>query len=102
MDPHTTSELASGMAHDSHICCKNFEFISIKGLAPAFARGYDPNLCHGDPKHVAHNEHTLGTVSHGSILEFTYPKGLVASLTASHGQASYSRNQRSMARNKLA
>ena len=73
MTPCTTGELAGGMAHGGHIYRKNYEFISIKGLAPVTACGYDPNLYHRDPRHVARSGHTLGTTSGGSILEFTYP-----------------------------
>jgi hypothetical protein len=102
MAPRTAGELAGGMAHDGHIHRKNYEFISTKGLAPAPAYSYDPNLCHGDPGRVACSEHTLRTASGGSILEFTYPEGPVPSSTAGHGQASESGNQRSTARNKLA
>ena len=85
MSPRTTGGLAGGMVHDGHICRKNYEFISIKGPAPATARGYDPNLHHRDPGHVAHSGHALGTTSGGSILEFTYLEGLVPSLTTGRG-----------------
>ena len=101
MAPRTTGELAGGMAHDGHILCKNYEFISIKGPTPVSVRVYDTNLCHRNPGHVARSGHTLETASDGSILEFTYPKGLVPSPTAGCGQASRSRNQRSTAHNKL-
>jgi len=73
------------MAHGGHIRRKNYEFISIKGPAPTSAHGYDPNLCHKNPRHVARSGHTLGTVSDGSILEFTYPEVPVPSLTTGHG-----------------
>jgi len=92
MAPRTASELVGGMAHDNHIRRKNYEFISIIGLAPATARSYDPNLYHRDPGHVARSGHTLETASGGSVLEFTYPKGPVPSLTAGSGQASHSGN----------
>jgi hypothetical protein len=98
----TAGGLASGMALGGHIRRKNYEFTSIKGPAPTTTHGYDPNLCHRDPGHVAHSGHTLRTAFSGSILEFTYLEGLVSSLTAGRGQASRSGNQRSMARNKLA
>ena len=88
MAPRTAGELASGMAHSSHIHRKNYEFISIKGPTPVTARGYDPNLCHRDLGHVARSGHTLGTTFGGSILEFTYPEGPVPSLTIDHGQSS--------------
>jgi hypothetical protein len=52
--------------------------------------------------HVAHSRHTLETISDGSILEFTYPKGPVSSLTADRGQTSYLGSQRTMAHNELA
>ena len=81
---------------------KNYEFVSIKGPAPASARGYEPNLCHGDPGHVAHSGHTLKTAFGGSILEFTHPEGLVPSLAARRGRASHLGNQGSLARNELA
>jgi hypothetical protein len=81
MAPRTAGELASGMAHDGHIRRKNYEFISTKGLAPASARSYDPNLCHGDLGRVALSGHTLRTTSDGGILEFTYLEGLVPSST---------------------
>ena len=68
MAPRTTGELAGGMAHDGHILRKNYEFISIKGPAPMTARGYDPNLCHRDPVHVARSGHNLKTGSSGNIL----------------------------------
>ena len=100
MAPRTASELAGGMAHGGHIHRKNYEFISIKGLAPTSARGYDPNLCHGDLGHVAHNGHTLRTTSDGSNLEFIYLEGPAPSLTTSHSQASRPGNQRPTARNK--
>ena len=89
------------MALGGHIRRKNYKFTSIKGSAPASACGYDPNLYHRDPGHVAHSGHTLRTASDGSILEFTYPEGPVPSLTIGRGQASRSGNQRSTARNKL-
>ena len=73
------------MAHCGHIHRKNYEFISIKGPAPATARDYDPNLCHRDLGHVALSGHTLRTASDGSILEFTYLEGPVPSLTVDHG-----------------
>ena len=88
MAPRTAGGLAGGMAHGGHIHRKNYEFISIKGPAPATAHGYDPNLYHRDPRHVAHSGHTLGTALGGSILEFTYLEGLVPSLTADRGQSS--------------
>jgi hypothetical protein len=92
MAPHTAGGLAGGMALGGHIRRKNYEFTSIKGPALTTAHGYDPNLCHRDPGHVAHNGHTLKTASGGSILEFTYPEGLVPTLTTGRGQASHSRN----------
>ena len=101
MAPRTVGELTGGMAHDGHIHHKNYEFTSIKGPAPATARGYDPDLCHRDPRHVAHSEHTLGTASGGSILEFTYPEGPVPSHITGRGQVSRPGNQRSTARNEL-
>jgi hypothetical protein len=101
MAPHTVGELASRMAHGGHIHRKNYELISIKGPAPAFARGYNPNLCHGDPRHVARSGLTLGTTSDGSILEFTYLEAPVPSLIADRDQASHLGNQRSTARNKF-
>jgi hypothetical protein len=102
MSPCTVGGLASGTAHCGHIRHKNYEFISTKGPAPTSAHSYDPNLYHGDPRHIAHSELTLKTAYDGSILEFTYLDRPVPSLTASHGQASHSGNQRSMARNELA
>jgi hypothetical protein len=90
------------MALRGHINCKNYEFTSIKGPAPVTAHGYDPNLYHRDFGHVARSRHTLETISDGSILEFTYLEGPVPSLTADHGQASYSGSQRTMAHNELA
>ena len=101
MAPRTVDELTGGMVHDGHIRHKNYEFISIKGPAPASARGYNPNLCHGDPGHIARSGLTLGTTFDGSILEFTYPEGPVPSLIAGHSQVSHLGNQRSTARNKL-
>ena len=85
MAPRTVGELAGGMALGGHIRRKNYEFTSIKGPAPTTARGYDPNLCHRDPGHVACSGCALRTTSGGSILEFTYPEGPVPSLTVSHG-----------------
>jgi hypothetical protein len=79
MAPRTVGGLTGGMALDGHIRCKNYEFTSIKCLAPTTTHGYNPNLYHRDPRHVAHS------VSSGSILEFTYLEGLVPSLTASRG-----------------
>ena len=73
------------MVLDGHMRRKNYEFISIKGLAPASAHGYDPNLCHGNSGHVARSGHTLGTASDGSILEFTYLEGPVPSHTTGRG-----------------
>ena len=75
MAPRTAGGLAGEMALGGHIRRKNYEFTSIKGPAHATARGYDPNLCHRDLGHVAHNGHTLRTTSSGSILEFTYQRG---------------------------
>jgi len=72
MAPRSAGGLAGGMALSGHICRKNYEFTSIKGPAPVTARGYDPNLCHRDPGHVARSGHTLGTTSGGSILVFIY------------------------------
>ena len=102
MVPRTTGGLAGGMALDGHIRRKNYEFIGIKGPAPATAHGYNPNLRHRDTGHVAHSGHTLRTTSSDSILEFTYPEGPVPSLTASRAQASRSGNQRFATHNKLA
>ena len=59
MAPRTAGELAGGMAHGGHIGHKNYEFISIKGPALASARDYNPNLCHGDPGHVARSDTLL-------------------------------------------
>ena len=73
------------MALGGHIHHKNYEFTSIKGLAPATTHGYDPNLCHRDSGHIARNGHTLRTASSGSILEFTNPEGPVPSLTIGRG-----------------
>ena len=73
------------MAHGGHICRKNYEFTSIKGPTPMTAHGYDPNLCHRYLGHVAHSEHTLGTTSDGTFLEFTYLEGPVPSLTNGRG-----------------
>ena len=102
MAPHTTGELAGGMAHSGHIYSKNYEFISIKGPAPVSTHGYDLNICHGDPEHVAHSGHSLKTTSNGRILEFTYLEGPVPSLVASHVQVSCPRNQRITTHNELA
>ena len=82
MAPRTASELAGGMAHGGHICRKNYEFTSIKGPVAVTAYGYDPNLCHRDLRHVAHNGHTLETALGGCILEFTYLEGPIRSLIA--------------------
>ena len=68
MAPRTAGELAGGMAHGGHIRRKSYEFIRIKGSTPASARGYDPNLCHRDPVHVARSGHNLKTGSSGNIL----------------------------------
>ena len=83
MAPRTTSELAGGMAHGSHIRRKNYKFISIKGPAPTPTRRYDPSLYHGDLGCVAHGGHPLRTAFGGYILEFTYLEGPVPSLITS-------------------
>ena len=73
------------MTLGGHIYRKNYEFTSIKGTTPVTARGYNPNLYHRDLGHVAHSEHTLGTTSDGTFLEFTYLEGPVPSLTNGRG-----------------
>ena len=68
MDPCIVDGLVGGMALGGHIHRKNYEFTSITGLAPTTAHGYDPNLCHRDPVHVARSGHNLKTGSSGNIL----------------------------------
>ena len=97
MAPRTTGELAGGMAHSDHICCKNYKFMCIKGPAHAPTRCYDQSLYHGDLGRVARSGDPLRTAFGGCILEFTYLEGSVPSLVASRGQASRLGNQRSMA-----
>ena len=86
--PRTIGLLAHGMARGDHIRHENYEFISVEGPPPTSTHGYDPNLYHRDPGHVAYSGHTLETTSGGSILEFTYLEGLVPSLIAGCGQVS--------------
>ena len=85
MAPRTVGGLAHGMAHGSHICCENHEFIGVKGPAPspAFSRGSD--LHPRDLDTAVHGGHTPGTALRGYILEFTYTEGLVPSLITGCG-----------------
>jgi hypothetical protein len=73
------------MAHGGHIRRENYEFIDVKGPAPASAYSHSPNLCHGDLGPMAHGGHTLETTLDGSIPEFDYVGGPVPSLVSSHG-----------------
>ena len=95
------SRLAREMAHGGHIYHENYEFIGVKGPAPASAFSRSPDLHSIDLDPMAHSGHTLGTPLGGCIPEFTYPEGLVSSLINGRGQVSRPGNQRSTARNKL-
>jgi hypothetical protein len=61
MAPRTVGGLADRMAHGGHIRRENYEFIGVKGPAPASAYSHSPNLCHGDLGPVARGGHTLET-----------------------------------------
>ena len=75
MAPSTIGGLAGGMAHGGHIHRENYEFIGVRGPAPASTYSHGPNLRHGDLGPMAHSEHTLRTAFYGSIPEFTYIGG---------------------------
>jgi hypothetical protein len=59
MAPRTAGGLACRMAHSGHICHKNYEFISAKGLAPTSAFGHGLNLQPRDLDPAVHGGHTL-------------------------------------------
>ena len=88
MAPHTTGELDGGMAHRGHIRRKKYEFISVKGPAPASAYSHGSDLHPRNLDPTAHGGHTLGTPLGGCILEVTYPEGPIHSLIAGCGQVS--------------
>jgi hypothetical protein len=102
MTSRTTGRLAGGMARGDHIHCENFGFIGANGPAPASAISHSPDLHLGDMSFMACGGHTAGTTLGGCILEHTYPEGPVPLLVAHHGQASHSRDQRTMAHDELA
>ena len=61
MAPCTSSRLAGGMAPSGHIRRENYEFIGVKGSAPASAFSRIPDLHSRDLDPTAHDGHTLGT-----------------------------------------
>ena len=101
MAPRTVGGLARRMAHGGHIHHENYEFIGVRGPAPASTYSHSPNLRHGDLGPVARSEHTLRTALCGSIPEFTNIGGPVPSLITVHGQVFHSGNQRPMAHGEL-
>ena len=68
MAPRTASELTGGMAHDSHIRHKIYEFISVKGPTPVSAYNHGSDLYPRNLDPVAHGGHALGTSLGGCIL----------------------------------
>jgi hypothetical protein len=90
------------MAHGSHICYENYEFISIKRPTPVSALSRSLDLRPEDPDPVAHGEHTLETTLGGCIPEFTNVGGLIPSPITSQGQDFHPGSQRPMAHGELA
>ena len=101
MAPHTIGGLAHGMAHGGHIRHKNYEFTSIKGLAPVFALSHGPYLHLGDLDSMVHGGHTLRITLRGCILEFTCIGGLAPSHVTGHGLDFRLGSQRSVAHGEL-
>ena len=99
--PRTAGGLAGGMALGGHIRRENYEFIGVKGPAPASALGRGPDFHPSDLDPVVHGGHTLRTALGGCIPEFACPEGLVPSLTTGRCQFSRPGNQRPMSHNEL-
>jgi hypothetical protein len=93
---------AGGMTHSGHTHRENYGFIGANRPAPASVFSRSLGLHLGNLGLVAHGEHTPRTAHGGCIPEYTYPEGPIPSLVTSHGQVSCLRNQRIMARDKLA
>ena len=75
MAPRTAGELTGGMAHGGHIRRKNYEFISVKRPAPAFAYSHGLAFHHGNLDPMIYDGHTHRTALRGSILELTREGG---------------------------
>jgi hypothetical protein len=93
---------AGGMTHSGHTHRENYGFIGTNRPAPASVFSRSLGLHLRNLGLVAHGEHTPETAHRGRIPEYTYPEGPIPSLVTSHGQVSCLRNQRIMARDKLA
>ena len=102
MAPHTTGELASGMVHGDHIRRKNYEFISVKGLAPTPVFSHGPDLHLGNLGPVAYGGRTLETARGGYVPEFTYAGSLGPSLITGQGQDFHLGSQTAMSHGNLA
>jgi hypothetical protein len=72
MSPRTNGGLARGVTHGGHIRRKNYEFIGVRGTAPASTFSYGPDLCNRGLNPVVYGGHTLGTALSGSIPELPY------------------------------
>jgi hypothetical protein len=101
MAPRTNGGLAREIAHGGNTHHENYEFIGVRGPAPASAFSCVPDLCSRDLDPAVYGGHTLGTALSGSILEFTYIGGPVPSLATGHGQVFHPGSQRPMAHGKL-